>query len=85
MLAALRAVEGVGDVNRFNIRRGEIPQYRVESELGMEIRAALARQVVESGWELHGLEAVTMSLEEIFLKLTTEDVDGRTTNSEEAE
>ena len=85
VLAALRTVEGVGDVNRFNIRRGEIPQYRVESELGMEIRAALARKVVESGWELHGLEAVTMSLEEIFLKLTTEDVDGRTTNSEEAE
>ena len=73
VLVALESVEGVEEARRFNIERGEIPQYRVESESGVEIRAALAQKVIESGWELHRLEAVTMSLEEIFLKLTTED------------
>ena len=75
VLVALESVEGVEDVRRFNIERGEIPQYRVESESGVEIRATLAQKVIESGWELHRLEAVTMSLEEIFLKLTTEDAE----------
>ncbi len=73
VIAVLNGVEGVGSVSRINMERGEIPQYRVESEFGTEIRADLARTVVESGWELHRLEAVTMSLEEIFLRLTTEE------------
>jgi ABC-2 type transport system ATP-binding protein len=73
VMAVLETVEGVGNVSRINIQRGELPQYRVESELGEEIRADLARTVIEHGWELHRLEAVTMSLEEIFLRLTTED------------
>ena len=73
VIAALETVEGVGTVSRINIQRGELPHYRVESELGEEVRADLARTVIERGWELHRLEAVTMSLEEIFLRLTTED------------
>ena len=73
VIAALREVEGVQTVERFDIQRGVIPQYRVESESGVEIRATLARKVIEADWELHRLQAVTMSLEEIFLKLTTEE------------
>ena len=84
VLAVLSEVPGVQTANRVNIQRGELPQYRVESESGVEIRAALAQKVVESGWELHRLEAVTMSLEEIFLRLTTEEedlVDGSAENA----
>jgi ABC-2 type transport system ATP-binding protein len=73
VIGVLTDVPGVETANRVNIQRGEIPQYRVESESGVEIGAALAQKVVESGWELHRLEAVTMSLEEIFLRLTTEE------------
>ncbi len=73
VLKTLRAVDGVGSASRINIERGEIPRYRVESELGREVRAALAKAVVEADWELHRLEAVVMSLEEIFLRLTTEE------------
>ena len=73
VMAVLETVDGVGTISRINIQRGEIPLYRVESELGEEIRADLAKTVIEHGWELHQLEAVTMSLEEIFLRLTTED------------
>lgn len=73
VLKTLRSVDGVGNAARINIERGEIPRYRVESELGREVRAALAKAVVEADWELHRLEAVVMSLEEIFLRLTTEE------------
>ena len=73
VLGVLANVPGVQTANRVNIQRGEIPQYRVESESGVEIGAVLAQKVVEAGWELHRLESVTMSLEEIFLRLTTEE------------
>ena len=75
VLKTLREVDGVSGAARINIERGEIPRYRVESELGREIRASLAKAVVDAEWELHRLEAVTMSLEEIFLRLTTEEGD----------
>ena len=51
VLVALESVEGVEDARRINIERGVIPQYRVDSESGMEIRAALARKVIENDWE----------------------------------
>ena len=84
VIAALREVKGVQTVERFDIQRGVIPQYRVESESGVEIRAALARRVIEADWELHRLQAVTMSLEEIFLKLTTEEDLGELNDEENA-
>jgi ABC-2 type transport system ATP-binding protein len=73
VLGVLADVPGVQTADRVNIQRGEIPHYRVESESGVEITATLAQKVIEAGWELHRLEGVTMSLEEIFLKLTTEE------------
>ncbi len=84
VIAALQEVEGVQTVEQFDIQRGVIPQYRVESESGVEIRAALARRVIEADWELHRLQAVTMSLEEIFLKLTTEEDLGELNDEENA-
>jgi len=46
----------------------------VHSEKEKDVRAELARAVVESGWKLYELRASGLSLEEIFLKLTTKDV-----------
>jgi ABC-2 type transport system ATP-binding protein len=45
----------------------------VESEAGRDVRADLAGAVVASGHGLLGLQQVGMSLEEIFLHLTTTD------------
>ena len=42
----------------------------MESLQGRQIRAELARAVVNSGWNLNELRAVGLSLEEIFLQLT---------------
>ena len=73
VMSVLSEVEGVRRVARVSTERGSIPRYRVESELGVEIRARLASTVVASGWDLVKLEGVNMSLEEIFLLLTTEE------------
>jgi ABC-2 type transport system ATP-binding protein len=45
--------------------------FEVESLQGRHIRAELARSVVNSGWSLTELRAVGLSLEDIFLQLTT--------------
>ena len=44
--------------------------FEVESLPGQNIRAELARAVVESGWNLNELRAVALSLEDVFLELT---------------
>ena len=73
VLEALRNVEGVREAVRMDGEPGSIPRYRVQSELDVEIRADLALMIVTSGWELLRLDGVIMSLEEIFLRLTTDD------------
>jgi len=48
--------------------------FEVEAGEGRDIRAPLARSIVQAGFDLLGLSQVGMSLEEIFLHLTTTDV-----------
>ena len=48
--------------------------FEIESLQGRNIRADLARAVVESGWNLTELRPVSMSLEEVFLQLTASEV-----------
>ena len=45
----------------------------MESERGRDIRRDLAREIVTRGWGLLELRPMRMSLEEIFLSLTTEE------------
>ncbi len=72
--AALRAVAGVTRVAEAD-RRSSVVGFEVESERGRDIRRDLARSVVGSGWGLLELRAMRMSLEDIFLSLTTEESD----------
>jgi ABC-2 type transport system ATP-binding protein len=54
-------------------RRGVVAGFEVESEQGLDLRRDLARLVVTRGWGLLELRTMRMSLEEIFLHLTTEE------------
>ena len=54
----------------YNLRR---EGYEVESERGHDVRRELARAVVTSGWGLLELRPMRMSLEDIFLSLTTDE------------
>src|SRR5579863_8812403 len=46
-------------------------RFTVEGLQGRQIRPELARAVIESGWNLNELHSVGLSLEEIFLELTS--------------
>ena len=70
--AVLEAVPGVTRVAVADTRGG-LTSYEVNSETGRDVRRDLAAAVVTRGWGLLELRPMRMSLEEIFLHLTTED------------
>ena len=72
--SALRLVPGVTGVVAAGARGGH-DGYEVESERGRDVRRELAKAVVGHGWGLLELRPMRMSLEEIFLQLTTEERD----------
>jgi ABC-2 type transport system ATP-binding protein len=45
----------------------------VETAPGQDIRSQIAAKIVESGWPLYELRGASLSLEDIFLQLTTDD------------
>ena len=66
----LEQVSGVSRVVLKDSKNGTLA-FEVESLQGRHIRADLARTVVNSGWNLNELRAVGLSLEDIFLQLTS--------------
>lgn len=69
----LQRVEGVNLVEPHDSADGRVT-YEVHAEKGKDVRAELARAVVESHWKLYELRTSGLSLEDIFLKLTTKDL-----------
>jgi ABC-2 type transport system ATP-binding protein len=65
----LESISGVSRVLAKDSRDGRL-HFEVESLSGRQIRAELARTVVNSGWALTEMRAVGLSLEDIFLQLT---------------
>jgi ABC-2 type transport system ATP-binding protein len=70
--AALQAVPGVTQVAASE-PRGTVTSFEVNSETGRDVRRDLAATIVGQGWGLLELRPLRMSLEEIFLHLTTEE------------
>ncbi|MCZ6788921.1 MAG: ABC transporter ATP-binding protein [Chloroflexi bacterium] len=70
--AALQGIDGVQGVTVTPLERGAAT-YTVTSGRDQDIREEVARQVVQQGWGLLRQESLSMSLEEIFLRLTTEE------------
>jgi ABC-2 type transport system ATP-binding protein len=69
---AVAGIEGVTDVRVANTS-GSVTALEVESDSGRDVRRDLAATIVNRGWGLLELRPMRMSLEEIFLHLTTED------------
>jgi ABC-2 type transport system ATP-binding protein len=69
---ALQAVPGVTHV-RITDARDAGSGFEVDSEKGADIRRDAAAAIVRGGWGLLELRPMRMSLEEIFLSLTTEE------------
>jgi ABC-2 type transport system ATP-binding protein len=70
----LAAIEGVTRVVVADHRDGVVA-YEVDTEQGRDVRRDLARTVIRSGWGLLELRPMRMSLEDIFLSLTTEEAE----------
>ena len=70
--AKLQALKGVSRVSWKDGRSGRT-QFEVAATKDHYLRAEIASLVVQSGWKLHELRPIGLSLEEIFLKLTTDD------------
>ena len=45
----------------------------IETAAGSDVRSQIAAKVVGNGWPLFELRGANLSLEEIFLQLTTDD------------
>jgi ABC-2 type transport system ATP-binding protein len=73
--AALRGLPGVSGVSATPGADG-VTTLEVVNEQGRDVRRDLAAAVVTQGWGLLELRPMRMSLEEIFLSLTTEEVAG---------
>jgi len=69
VLPVLKGVRGVSDVQHVNNNGRHT--YTIQAEAGNDLRDAISQVVISNGWSLRGLQMVGMSLEEIFLRLTT--------------
>ncbi len=76
--ASLERLAGIARVTEVDRKEGFVG-FEVESESGRDLRVDIARTVVGGGWGLLELRPVRMSLEEIFLQLTTEEPSGEAT------
>ena len=71
---ALAGLPGVTRVTAADARDGVVG-LEVESEAGRDVRRELAAAIVGRGWGLLELRPMRMSLEDVFLKLTTQESD----------
>jgi ABC-2 type transport system ATP-binding protein len=81
--SALRRIAGVTRVAEAD-RRDGIVGYEVGSESGRDVRRDLAQAVVGGGWGLLEMRPMHMSLEDIFLSLTTDEAPEPVAAGEEA-
>jgi gliding motility-associated transport system ATP-binding protein len=77
----LSSIPGVTRVS-ISDRRESIAGFEVDSESGRDVRRELAAAVVGRGWGLLELRPMRLGLEEIFLKVITEDAAASDTAAE---
>jgi ABC-2 type transport system ATP-binding protein len=69
----LASLPGIIRVTRKKQEFPEVINFLVETQKGVDIRKSLATTITGSNWGLLEMKTVEMSLEEIFLKLVTEE------------
>jgi ABC-2 type transport system ATP-binding protein len=69
----IKEIEGVLRVESHKLDGNDAFSYSVETELKKDVRGQLARKIVESGFDLLEMRTMSMSLEEVFLQLTTKE------------
>ena len=69
VLAMLRSKPGIISAELLSQRDGDAYSYVIESEVGIDIRKNLFYTLAEKNWPLIGMEALGMSLEDIFIAI----------------
>ncbi|MBQ7591785.1 MAG: ATP-binding cassette domain-containing protein [Clostridia bacterium] len=67
VLATLRNLPGISYAEVLAARDGDAYTYMIESEVGVDIRKKLFWTLSDKGWPMIGLEALGMSIEDIFI------------------
>ena len=67
VLAMLKGMQGISYAEALAERDGDAYTYMIESDYGVDIRKKLFYQLAERGWPMIGMEALGMSLEDIFI------------------
>lgn len=70
ILAALKSLQGVVRVEMLSEKELDSTTYIIESAAGIDIRKPLFFMLAEKGWPLIGIEALGISLEDIFISMT---------------
>jgi ABC-2 type transport system ATP-binding protein len=73
MRELLQEIPGVANVNLESLAKSGLVAATIESLPGHDVRSQIAAKIVGKGWPLYELRGVSLSLEEIFLQLTTDD------------
>lgn len=67
VLSMLRSLQGITYAEAMADRDGDACSYMIESAAGVDIRKKLFFTLAERGWALIGMEALGLSLEDIFI------------------
>jgi len=71
----LAQISGAGSVEVHPARTSGRVTATIEATAGKDIRSVIAAKIVEKDWPLYELRGVSLSLEDIFLQLTTDDAE----------
>ncbi len=69
----LKTIDGVLSVQADGEENGGPSSYTVECKLQTDLRRVLAKEIVTQGWGLLELRGVSMSLEDVFINLVTQE------------
>ncbi len=73
VVAVLEKIDGVIDVKQQTKKKGKIKSYIITTKLEKDMREELSRAVFENQLGLYELKTIEMTLEDIFLKLVTQE------------
>ena len=75
---ALSGITGVRHVSSLGIKENGSFDFQIEAEEGKDVRRPLFNLLADRRWPILSLDSGEMTLEDIFLKLTSEDIVERT-------
>ena len=75
VLSTLKSMSGIVYAEVLAERDGDAYTYMIESDYGVDVRKKLFYTMAERGWAIIGLEALGMSLEDIFITVVDKSAD----------